>query len=240
MHTGTYFSRLFCESPRFHLGHVSTADYILTGQYIRIDNSTISRDICLSFLSLRSLFNSSFFFHFVVCFAVNRPCWKTFRTLGALCWWFPANVKNAEKLSFSSIVLSFSSLSLSLRTLSQSFSNVRNFVPLILHALYRNNSQWSFMRISKFIPSLHKALLTFHPAKNKKGLSLLWWNGTRKQWPASFATRSTINNSVSAARARECFTKSGQPGPRPRKVVGTFVTEYAKSLWTLQREFFPR
>lgn len=43
-----------CKSPRFHLGHVSPADYILTGQYIRIDNGTISLDICLSFFYLFS------------------------------------------------------------------------------------------------------------------------------------------------------------------------------------------
>lgn len=61
----------------------ASADYVPTGQYIRIDNSTIPHDVCLSlFASLQPLSNA--FFHPVVCFAVNRLGWKTFRTLVSL------------------------------------------------------------------------------------------------------------------------------------------------------------
>lgn len=123
MHTGTYFSRLFCESPRFHLGHVSTADYILTGQYIRIDNSTISRDICLSFLSLRSLFNSSFFFSFRRLFRGKSAVLENFPNTGCIVLMVSGECQKRWEIIFlfdSSLV--FLSLSLSLCALFHNLS----------------------------------------------------------------------------------------------------------------------
>lgn len=43
------FFCVFHESPRFHLGHVSAVDSVLTGQYIRIDNGAIQRALYVSF-----------------------------------------------------------------------------------------------------------------------------------------------------------------------------------------------
>lgn len=100
-----YFSRLFCKSTRFHLGHVSLADYVLTGQYISIDNSTIPRDICLSLFVSPPLCRT--LFHLAVCFVVNRSRWRTFQTPGSLCdafWRIPSR----NYLSPGQISISFS------------------------------------------------------------------------------------------------------------------------------------
>lgn len=83
MHSGTYFSRLFCKSSRSHLGHVNAADYILTGQYIRIDNSTISRDMCAFLFYLIVL--CSTLVRSAVCLTINQSRSRTFRTRGSLC-----------------------------------------------------------------------------------------------------------------------------------------------------------
>lgn len=99
-----------CKSPRFHLGHVSPADYILTGQYIRIDNGTISLDICLSFFYLFSsipfvplffFFPSPLFFSpfALVCFPVNRPCRRNFSNTGCIVRWFLAKTLTNYLLS---------------------------------------------------------------------------------------------------------------------------------------------
>lgn len=49
------FFCVFHESPRFHLGHVSAVDSVLTGQYIRIDNGAIQRALYVSFSLLYPL-----------------------------------------------------------------------------------------------------------------------------------------------------------------------------------------